>query len=158
MGDLVVLRNLIGATSARGESVNTDCAPRSVAFGCQFERIIALAKSAVDIETMAMALDLIGIRTTIACAGSEDTAGCFTRWYSKILRTVVHIDVRTNENTLFRSVMHAIYRLSNAHLTEENLRGLDAARAQRGVLRLSFAIDRDAQSPTPSLYKQAEKD
>ena len=132
MGDLVVLRNLIRSTSIRDESVSTDCAFRSVAFECQFECIVARATSAVNIKTMALTLEFLGIRSIIACAGSSDTSEGFTRWYSKILRTVVRIDVRSNEFTSFRSVAQTIYRLAKAHLADANLRGLDCvARATR---------------------------
>ena len=122
MDDLVVLRNLIRSTSVRDLS-DSDVVFRLVAFGSRFECIIARATSAVNIKTMVLTLEFLGIRSTVACAGASDSADGYTRWYSRILRTVVHIDVRSSEFALFRTVMLAIFRLSNAQFSDALLGG-----------------------------------
>ena len=105
---------------------------RSVSFESQSECIIARATSAVDIKALVLTSEFLGIRSVVACAGTADTAEGFTRWYSRILRTVVHIDVRTSEFALYRSVTQSIYRLSKAHLADASRKGLDCvARATR---------------------------
>ena len=93
MDDLVVLRNLIRSTSTRGPSVDWDVVSRSVSTESHFERIIARASSTVNIKTIVFTFEFLGIRSVLACAGTADSAEGFTRWYTRILRTVVHIDV-----------------------------------------------------------------
>ena len=120
MDDLVDLRNLIRSTSARDQSVNTDSLSRQVAFECQFECIITRATSAGDIKTMELTPKFLWARSIFACAGAADSPYGFTRWYTRILRTVVHIDVRTNEFAIFHRAMQAIYRLAKAHISDAN--------------------------------------
>ena len=47
--------------------------------------------------------------------GSGDSVEGFTRWYSRILRTVVHIDTSDDSFILFHRAMKAVYRLSKPH-------------------------------------------
>ena len=80
MGDLVALRNLIRSTATRYPSVDSGVAFRSVSFESHFERIIARASSTVNIKTIALTFEFLGIICVLACAGTSDTAEGLTRW------------------------------------------------------------------------------
>ena len=47
--------------------------------------------------------------------GAADSVEGFTRWYTRLLRAVVHIDVKTDEFNLFHNAMQSVYRLAMAH-------------------------------------------
>ena len=47
--------------------------------------------------------------------GSADSVEGFTRWYSRILRAVVHIDASDDSFILFHRARKAVFRLSNSH-------------------------------------------
>ena len=64
---------------------------------------------------MVLTLELLGIRSIVACAGTADTTDGFARWYTRLLRTVVHIDVSGGDFILFHRAMKTIYRLSKEH-------------------------------------------
>ena len=68
-------------------------------------RIITRATSAINIKTMVLTLEFLGIRSIRACAGEADSDEGYTRWYSRILRTVVYIDVRDDSFVLFHRAM-----------------------------------------------------
>ena len=59
--------------------------------------------------------------------GSADSANGFTRWYKRLLRTVVHIDVETDEFTLFHHAMQSAYRLARAHSADATKGATDFA-------------------------------
>ena len=47
--------------------------------------------------------------------GAADSVEGYTRWYSRLLRTVAHIDVKDDQVILFHRAMKTIYRLAKAH-------------------------------------------
>ena len=47
--------------------------------------------------------------------GAAESSDGFTRWYSRILRTIVHIDVKDDQFILFHRAMQNIYRLAKSH-------------------------------------------
>ena len=109
MDDLVVLRNLIRSTSVRDQSPNSDDIFRRVAFESRFECIIARATSVMHVKPMVLTLEFLGIRPVSACAGAAESADGFTRWYSRLLRTVVRIDVSSDDFILFHRAMKTIF-------------------------------------------------
>ena len=50
---------------------------------------------------MVLTLEFLGIRSIGACVGAAESTEGFTRWYTKLLRTVVHIDVSSEDFSLF---------------------------------------------------------
>ena len=64
---------------------------------------------------MVLTLEFLGIRPIRACAGEADSDEGYTRWYSRILRTVVYIDVRDDSFILLHRAMQTIYRLAKSH-------------------------------------------
>ena len=64
---------------------------------------------------MVLTLEFLGIRSICACVGTADTADGFARWYTRLLRTVVHIDVIGDHFILFHRAMETTYRLSKDH-------------------------------------------
>ena len=143
MDDLVVLRNLIRSTSVRDQSVDSGALFRKVAFESQFGRIIARANSAINIKTLVLTLEYLGIRPIRACVGAADSVEWYTRWYGRLLRTVVHIDVKDDQFILFHRAMQTIYRLAKAH----------ASGAVRGD---SDCVSRPTR-PAPSVYRDRLK-
>ena len=127
MDDLVVLRNLMRPTPVRGQSVDSDSFPRQVAFGSRPSLITRRLSTilirvynhdgahASNIKTMALALEFLGSRSINACAGAAESAEAFIRRRSRILRTVVRIDVKDDQFVLFHRAMRNIYRLSKSH-------------------------------------------
>ena len=64
---------------------------------------------------MVLPLEFLGIRSILACVGEADSAEWYTRWYSRILRTVSHIDVKDDQFILFHRARRNIYRLAKSH-------------------------------------------
>ena len=93
--------------------------PSGINVSC-FECVIARATSSINIKTIVRALEFLGVRSITACVGSADSADNFTRRYTRILRTVVHIDVRTNGFTLFHRAMQTVFLLARARSADAN--------------------------------------
>ena len=93
--------------------------PSGINVSC-FECVIARATSAINIKTIVLTLEFLGVRSITACVGSADSAENFTRWYTRIRRTVVHIDVGTNEFALFHRAMQTVFRHAGAHSADAN--------------------------------------
>ena len=127
MGDLVVLRNLIRPTAICDHSIDTDALLRKARFGSKpclypvgyqplcFECAIARLSSAVNIKEVALTFEFLGVRSINACAGSSTSLEDFARRYSRLLRTVVHIDTKDDSFRLFHRATQAIFRLSTSH-------------------------------------------
>ena len=47
--------------------------------------------------------------------GTADTVEGFTRWYARLLRTVVHIEVKDDSFILFHRALQTVYRLDRLH-------------------------------------------
>lgn len=60
---------------------------------------------------MVVTLEFLWIRSIVVCAGTAESADGFARWYSRLLRTVSHIDVSVGDFILFYRAMKTIYRL-----------------------------------------------
>ena len=138
MGDLVVPRKLVRSTSVRGQSVDSDSLFRKVALESQFGRIVTRGTDSPNTRTMAAKLEFIGIRPTSACAGVAESSEGFARWYSKILRAVVHIDAKGDHVILFHRAMQNIYRLAKSH-DADSRRG-ESDRASRSTRPASSAL------------------
>ena len=74
-----------------------------------FECVIARVSSAINIKAIVLTFEFLGVRSITACAGSATSIEGFTRWYSRLLRTVVHIDTKDDSFRLFHRAMESIF-------------------------------------------------
>ena len=65
-------------------------------------------------KTMVSTLEFLGPRSIRACVSAAESVEGFTRWCSKILRTVAHIDAKDDQFILFRCAIQTIYRLAQS--------------------------------------------
>ena len=64
---------------------------------------------------MVLTLEFLGIRPIRACVGGADSVEWYARRYSRLLRTVVHIDVQDGPFILAHRSTQTIYRLAKSH-------------------------------------------
>ena len=132
MDDLVRLCDLI-ENSARGQIVELNVLFRHLNFDALFECVLARAVNPPSAEAVARVFHFLGVHTAVACAQSATDLTGFTRWYSRRLHSMLHIDTRPAAFETFHHQMGAVFGLPRSLVSQDAPRRLcdSAQRATR---------------------------